>query len=153
MTTQGKIRIAKLLLLLTLAVSASVAGAQTAIPYLPNPSNGNGVTLQQLAMLRYLQGRSGGGVKRGVPQFIPFGGGGMPFDNQMNQGGGMPMQGQGGGAVAATDPDAKPGKKSVAEKKAEAEAAREAKKQKARERAEKRKADLAARRGKAAGGK
>jgi hypothetical protein len=62
------------------------------------------------------------------------------------------MQGQGVGA-AATVPDAGLGKKFVADKKAAAEAAREARKQKARQRAEKRKAELAARRAKAAANK
>lgn len=152
MNFSSKLRIALILPLLALASGAHVSQAQT--PSLPTVPRGNGVTteqLQKLAWLRYMQGRSGGGgggVKRGVPQFVPFGGG-MPF-GMMNQGGMAPVQ---GGAGGSTDPDADQGKKSVAEKKAEFEAAREAKKQKAKERAEKRKAELAERRAKAAPGK
>jgi hypothetical protein len=148
-------------LVLPLAILASgihLAAAQTvSTPNLPvNPGTGNGVSLsqlQKLAWIRYLQGRAGsGGVKRGVPQFVPFGGM-MPYGNQMNQGAAMPMQGQNNNnlAGAATDPNAGQAKKSAAEKKAEYAAAREEKKRKAQERAEKRKAELAARRQAAAG--
>lgn len=146
---------------LALSVSTAIAQTPNAGNLPANPRGGNGVTneqLQKLAWIRYLQGRSGGGggsVKRGVPQFIPFGGG-MPFGNMMNQGamnqGALPqMQGQ-GGAAGAADPDAGSGKKTAEEKKAEYAAAREEKKRKAKERAEKRKAELAERRAKAAAG-
>lgn len=142
-----------------LSLGMKLACAQaTNTPNIPNdPRAKNGVTneqLQKLAWLRYLQGRSGsggGGVKRGVPQFIPFGGQ-MPIGNQNYQGSSVPTQGQGGAAGGVADPDANQSKKSVAEKKAEYEAAREAKRQKAKERAEKRKAELAERRAKAAAG-
>jgi hypothetical protein len=100
------------------------------------PSNVNSPELQKLLLLRALQQRagSGGGVKTGVPQFIPFGNNFMP--NNM-------LQQQTTPAAAADAPKADG--KTVAEKKAEYQAAREERKRKARERAEKRKAEAAAR--------
>jgi hypothetical protein len=127
--------------LVVFCLAAEVAAAQftrpITPPQLPSPvqpsaaaaaaGNNSARTIQQIMMLRYLQQRSGGGVKRGVPQFIPFG----------NQGGflpqGMPMQQD---ATQAVDTD----KKSNEDKKAEYQAAREAKKKAAQARAEKRKA-------------
>ena len=99
------------------------------------PSNVNSPELQKLLLLRALQQRagSGGGVKTGVPQFIPFGNNFMP--NNMLQQQTTP--------TATNVPKAEG--KTVAEKKAEYQAAREERKRKARERAEKRKAEAAAR--------
>jgi hypothetical protein len=135
------IRVCVALAVLTIAsVNAEFSSAQftgpitppqlplpTQPPVVSNPAGNSGRTIQQIMMLRYLQQRSGGGVKRGVPQFIPFG----------NQGGFVPqaMQQQQDAA-----PPVDTGKKSNEDKKAEYQAAREAKKKAALERAEKRKA-------------
>ena len=102
------------------------------------PSNVRDPQVQKLLLLRALQQRagSGGGVKTGVPQFIPFGNNFMP--NPMMQQQTTPDAG------AATDSPKAEGK-SVAEKKADYQAAREVRKRKTRERAEKRKAEAAAR--------
>jgi hypothetical protein len=127
-----------LAVLAIVSIAAQAATAQFTGPITPpqlpspvqpsvtsNPAGNSGRTIQQIMMLRYLQQRSGGGVKRGVPQFIPFG----------NQGGFVPQ---------ALQQDAPPAvdtnKKSNEDKKAEYQAAREAKKKAAQERAEKRKA-------------
>ena len=125
------------------ALSCDTAVAQftgpTTPPNVPLPTspatsggtqqNASAKTVQQMMMLRYLQQRSGGGVKRGTPQFIPFGNSG--FVPQ-----GMPAQ-QDSTQDASS---ASSNKKSAEEKKAEYQAAREEKKKAARERAEKRKA-------------
>ncbi len=102
------------------------------------PSNVRDPQVQRLLLLRALQQRagSGGGVKTGVPQFIPFGNNFMP--NAMLQQQTAPT-----GTVNTDAPKADG--KSVAEKKAEYQAAREERKRKTRERAEKRKAEAAAR--------
>ncbi len=99
------------------------------------PSNVNSSDIQKLLLLRALQQRSrtgGGGVKTGVPQFIPFGNNFMP--NMMQQ-----------QMAPVVQQEPKAGGKTVEEKKAEYQAAREERKRKARERAEKRKAEAAAR--------
>ncbi len=139
--------------LVVLATGARSSVAQTA-PAAPTsrPARGPnaGITneqLQQLAWLRFLQGRSGGGVRRGVPQFVPFGNNQMPFGYPMATGGVAPIQGQ-NGAAQNSDDDMK-----SSERRTEAQAAREERKRKTQERAEKRKAELAERRAKAAANK
>jgi hypothetical protein len=125
--------------MVSVSMTAEFASAQFTGPITPpqlplptqpavtsNPAGNSGRTIQQIMMLRYLQQRSGGGVKRGVPQFIPFG----------NQGGFVPQAMQQQDAAPQVDT----GKKSNEDKKAEYQAAREAKKKAAQERAEKRKA-------------
>ena len=102
--------------------------------------------IQQMMMLRYLQQRSGGGVKRGTPQMIPFG---NPFMGSMMAQQQQQQQTQQGFGGQTADPQAKSGKKSTADKKADAQAAREERKRLARERAEQRKKDAADRRAKA----
>lgn len=102
--------------------------------------------IQQLYLLRYLQSRSGGGVKRGVPQFIPFGA--QPFmGNMMSSQQATPAQ-----QDPADAPDAG-GHKSAAEMRADYEAAREVRRQKTRERAERREQEAAARRAAQSGAK
>lgn len=97
--------------------------------------------LQQIQLLRYLQSRSGGGVKRGVPQFVPFG---QPFGNPAA----MMQQFQQQPQTTQPAKDKTAANKAAAERRAEAEAQREERKKLTRERAEKRKQEAANRKAK-----
>lgn len=162
---------AVLLGLWTSAARAQFTTNPTDLPTLPTPrarQTGNTPTPEQLRdlyMLRYLQGRRSGGVRTGVPQFIPFGNpfgfSGVPgmgtYQNQNAGGGGNQFQGQGqglagqgGGAQNAVDPAADPNAQAQgvpqtpAEKRAAAKAAREERTRLAREKNLKRKEEAAA---------
>jgi hypothetical protein len=95
--------------------------------------------IQKLYFLRYLQQRSGGGVKRGVPQFIPFG---QPV---MNPAAMLPQGQQAQPATTRPAKDKSAANKAAAERRAEAEAQREERRRLTRERAEKRKQEASQR--------
>jgi len=123
---------------LVLATGAA-ASAQGVAPNIPNQATNPGMqaTPQQVRdalWIRALQsrsGRNGGGVRTGVPQFVPFG-------NMMGMPPMFPTQ-------PAPEAD-KAASKKAASRKADFEAARAERKKKSQERAEKRKAEAAARR-------
>lgn len=120
------------------APNSAANGNKIALPGTNLPGGQQNLTAEQMKAImayRYLQSRGGGRqVRRGVPQFIPFGYGNGPQDMQAQQAGGADPA-----ASTTSDRDAK--KQEAKQKRVEALKAAAEKKKAAREaRAQQRKA-------------